>query len=189
MKHFKKMTAAILVINIGIPFLFAAAEDATPAAKEMERSKEIERLRQEMERINSLNQQRQKHKYISNRTLANEPTDYQYYIQAFTKKMERIGTINYPAVALEMQHPAKVLVDVGINADGTLQKIRILQSSGDARLDDSVITLVRMAAPFAPFPESIKRETDILHITRMWSFIPNSKADSRKAPQETTVVK
>jgi protein TonB len=27
-----------------------------------------------------------------------------------------------------------------------------------------------MAAPFAPFPADIRRDTDILHITRTWSF-------------------
>ena len=31
-------------------------------------------------------------------------------------------------------------------------------------------SFVRLAAPFKPFPSNVKRETDILHITRNWSF-------------------
>ena len=37
--------------------------------------------------------------------------------------------------------------------------------------DDAAVRIVRLAGPYAPFPEDIRRETDILHITRTWQFI------------------
>ena len=35
--------------------------------------------------------------------------------------------------------------------------------------------IVEMSAPFAAFPPDIKRDTDILHVTRTWTF---TKADA-----------
>jgi len=179
----------ILLINFGMPLSFAAETNSVTANQEMERTKEIERLKHEMQRMQSQYPHRPRHKYIDSKSLSKSPPDYQKYIQNWVKKIEHIGTTNYPAAALNTKHPTKVIVDVGINADGTLQKIRIIKRSGDTKLDNSVVALVKMAAPFAPFPEAIKREADILHITRVWNFIPNSKNDNKKSSQETTTVK
>jgi protein TonB len=37
-------------------------------------------------------------------------------------------------------------------------------------LDAAAMKIVEMAAPYAAFPSDIKRDTDILHITRTWTF-------------------
>jgi protein TonB len=37
-------------------------------------------------------------------------------------------------------------------------------------LDEAARRIVRMAAPYAAFPEAIRRDTDILEITRTWTF-------------------
>jgi periplasmic protein TonB len=34
---------------------------------------------------------------------------------------------------------------------------------------------VKMASPYASFPASIRRDTDILIITRTWTFAPGDK--------------
>ena len=41
------------------------------------------------------------------------------------------------------------------------------------------MNIVRLAAPFARFPESIRKETDILHIERTWSFETGQHFSSR----------
>jgi len=46
----------------------------------------------------------------------------------------------------------------------------VLRSSGYKILDDAAVRIVRLAAPFAPFPEEIRKEVDILDITRIWQF-------------------
>ncbi|MCL4279858.1 MAG: hypothetical protein KJZ60_09290, partial [Ignavibacteriaceae bacterium] len=60
--------------------------------------------------------------------------------------------------------------------DGSLESIGIDRSSGVQVLDDAAIHIVRLAARngFSPFPPDIRRDTDILHITRTWVF---SRAD------------
>jgi protein TonB len=48
--------------------------------------------------------------------------------------------------------------------------VEINRSSGQRVLDAAAVKIVEMAGPFAAFPPDIRRDTDILHITRTWSF-------------------
>ena len=61
-------------------------------------------------------------------------------------------------------------VTVSIKADGVLEKVEINRSSGRKVLDEAALHIVKLAAPFAPFPADIYRDTDILSITRTWMF-------------------
>ena len=62
---------------------------------------------------------------------------------------------------------------VVIRQDGSLEDIRVLSSSGYAVLDEAAIKIVRMAAPYAPFPPELKATTDKLEIIRTWQFQEN----------------
>jgi protein TonB len=59
---------------------------------------------------------------------------------------------------------------VGIKPDGEVESVEINRSSGKKVLDNAAIRIVRLAAPFDRFPDAIRRDTDILYITRTWSF-------------------
>jgi protein TonB len=48
--------------------------------------------------------------------------------------------------------------------------VEINRPSGQRILDAAALRIVRLAAPFAPFPADIARDTDILSITRTWIF-------------------
>ena len=67
----------------------------------------------------------------------------------------------------------KLRLLVVIRADGSLQDIRLLSSSGYAVLDEAAIKIVRMAAPYAPFPAELRATTDQLEIIRTWQFQEN----------------
>ena len=62
---------------------------------------------------------------------------------------------------------------VALLPDGTIKEVRILKSSGTKLLDDSAVRIVRLAAPFAPFPDDLRREVDVLQIIRTWKFQNN----------------
>ena len=64
------------------------------------------------------------------------------------------------------------------SADGTLNKLDIDRSSGQAVLDQAAEKIVKMAAPFARFPDNIRRDTDILVITRTWHFAQGDRVFS-----------
>lgn len=97
---------------------------------------------------------------------------YQYanYLDGWRAKVEKIGNLNYPRRALEKKITGSLLLDVAINPDGSLRSVKVLRSSGYPMLDHAAKRIVRMAAPFAPLPKEIRKETDILHIPRVWQF-------------------
>ena len=111
--------------------------------------------------------ERPRQKWISATT-----KEYKYaaYMEAWRLKVERIGEINYPEQARRQKIFGTVLLDVALNADGSINEITLLKSSGIKILEDAAVRIVKLGAPYAPFPQQIKDETDILHIIRTWKF-------------------
>jgi protein TonB len=100
---------------------------------------------------------------------------YANYMEAWRRKVERIGNLNYPREARELGLFGSLILHVAVRADGSLEGIRVVRSSGHEVLDDAAIRIVELAAPFSPFPPNIKRETDVLDITRTWQFQRNNQ--------------
>jgi len=127
-------------------------------------------LNAEMDRRWQEFQQRPKRKYVNART-----REYKYaaYHEAWRAKVERVGQLNYPEEALRRGLSGRLLLDVAINTDGSVNSVTIRQSSGHKLLDDAAVRIVALAAPFAPFPPDIRAETDIMHITRYWLLNKN----------------
>ncbi len=94
-------------------------------------------------------------------------------------KVERTGNLNYPEVAAKKNFSGTLTMDVGIKADGSIYSIRINQSSGNPALDEAAKRIVRMSAPFAPLPADLRKELDVLVITRVWKFSDESGMTSR----------
>ncbi|WP_462322442.1 energy transducer TonB [Halochromatium sp.] len=98
---------------------------------------------------------------------------YANYMEAWRRKVERIGNLNYPREARELGLFGSLILHVAVRADGSLEGIRVVRSSGHEVLDQAAVRIVELAAPFAAFPPDIKRETDVLDITRTWQFQRN----------------
>ncbi len=98
---------------------------------------------------------------------------YAAYMEAWRAKVERVGNLNYPDEARKRKLSGSLILDVALNPDGSVNQIIIRRSSGHKILDDAAIRIVNLASPFAPFPDNIKSDTDILHITRTWQFLNN----------------
>ena len=91
------------------------------------------------------------------------------YEEDWRQKVERIGTVNYPAAA-RGRHYGNLRMTVTLRADGNVESIELDRSSGLKVLDDAAFRIVRMASPYAVFPAAIRRDTDQLVITRTWFF-------------------
>jgi len=96
------------------------------------------------------------------------------YVEDWRLKVERIGNLNYPDSARGRIYGSLVL-SVSIKADGNLDTVEVQRSSGHQILDRAAERIVKMASPYAAFPANIKRDTDILVITRTWTFAPGDK--------------
>jgi len=110
-------------------------------------------------------------KYINANT---REYNYANYMDAWRRKVEEIGTINYPDKARQQQLSGSLVLEIVLNSNGTIYNVEIKQGSGYKILDEAALRIVRLAAPFAPFPESIRKEVEFLHITRTWEFRYNS---------------
>jgi periplasmic protein TonB len=156
----------------------AAPETPIPdltASDLIERSMEMVNLNERLHESMQAYAQRPRHIYVSART---QEFKYANYMSEWVKKVERVGNLNYPDDARREGLSGKLIMDVTMNADGTVRNINILRPSGHAVIDEAAIRIVNLAAPFAPFPAEIIKDADILHITRTWEFSTTNQLKS-----------
>ena len=96
---------------------------------------------------------------------------YRLYFEAWKKKVERMGSMNYPEAAKINNSFSNLVMKVTINSNGLVHNIAIIKSSGNEDLDIAATDIVRNGSPYAPFSEQMKREVDQVNITRIWKFI------------------
>jgi protein TonB len=84
--------------------------------------------------------------------------------------VEETGTRHFPQKALSEGIFGNVRLAVQLKPNGTVESIDITQSSGHPFLDQAAIQSVRLAAPFAPFTDEMRRNIDLLEIIRTWRF-------------------
>ncbi len=92
------------------------------------------------------------------------------YLHRWTSKVEFVGNRNYPKQALADKVFGDLRLATIVRANGTVESVEILQSSGYPLLDNAALQIVRMASPFSPFPPEIRSEYDQLEIIRTWHF-------------------
>lgn len=146
------------------------------ATQLIDRSMEIASLSAELSESVRSYAQRPREKRIYSRT-----REYKYasYMHDWIAKVERIGTLNFPDEARRQHLSGNLLLDVALNADGSLNNIAVLRPSGFRVLDDAALRIVHLAAPYAPFPDHIRRETDVLHIIRTWEFLSSNQLSTK----------
>jgi periplasmic protein TonB len=96
--------------------------------------------------------------------------DFARYVEDWVTKVERIGNVNYPEAARRQGIYGSLRLTVSIYANGRIEKVDIDRSSGSKILDTAAIKIVELAAPYAPFPDEMRKKADILSITRTWTF-------------------
>ncbi len=95
------------------------------------------------------------------------------YLLDWRRRVEAVGNKYYPEASIRYGIYGNLRLLVTIRHDGSLEDIRILSSSGYAVLDEAAIKIVRMAAPYAPFPPELRSTTDKVEIIRTWQFQEN----------------
>jgi protein TonB len=109
------------------------------------------------------------------------------YLDAWRRRVERIGTANFPARLLDQRGDTRPTLEVVIGADGRLKDIVVRRSSGNAALDQAALTILRLAAPFEPLPDKIRAEYDALRFAYEWDFLSGRRA-SHPATDELAAV-
>jgi len=101
------------------------------------------------------------------------------YIQAWVSKVQEWGNRNFPDAARRDELTGTLTLSVTLRADGTVANMHLLRASGHEVLDQAAQRIVTLAAPYSPFPESLRKEYgDSLTIKRTWQFLRGSRLAS-----------
>ena len=151
------------------------SNDASSGEDLVQRSLEIARLEAQIHKNFDAYQKMPRRKFVGART---QEYRFAQYIEDWRVKVERIGNLNYPEQARHQQLYGSLKLSVAIRADGSVEKVEINHSSGHRILDAAAMRIVKLASPYAPLPPDILKDTDILEITRTWTFTSSDKLES-----------
>ncbi|HEU0187210.1 MAG TPA: energy transducer TonB, partial [Gallionellaceae bacterium] len=141
----------------------------------VQRSLEIARLEAQISKDFNAYQMLPKRTFVGART---QEYRYAQYVEDWRVKVERIGNLNYPAQARQQKIFGQLRMTVSIRSDGSVESVEINKSSGHRILDAAAMRIVRLAAPYAPFPPDMRKDTDILSIVRTWTFTSTEHLES-----------
>ena len=141
----------------------------------VQHSLELARLQARIDKEYSNYQKMPRRTFIGART-----REYRFaqYVEDWRIKVERVGNLNYPQAARQKKIFGSLQLTVGIRANGSVADIEVSRSSGKSLLDAAAVHIVRLSAPFPPLPPDIRRTTDILYITRTWTFTEANQLQS-----------
>ena len=142
----------------------------------LERSLEIASLEARLDKQRQIHAKRPRIKRLT--SLSTKSSADAYYLHSWRRKIEKIGNLNYPRQASSKRLFGSLRLMVAIRPDGSLKEVVLLESSGHQVLDDAAMHIVRLASPFAPFPDDLRGSTDELEIIRTWQFRKNSSLRS-----------
>lgn len=91
-----------------------------------------------------------------------EPYSLEMYFDAFVKKLNRSAAF----VKNDPRRPGsrKALVQIALNADGSLKSYRVLRSGDQAAEIAYIRSVIERASPFSAFPRDIRKVSDSLSI-------------------------
>jgi len=92
------------------------------------------------------------------------------YLASWKRKVERVGTLNFPTAARNAKLSGSPVVEVEITADGRLRQAQVQRSSGHGALDQAALTILRLASPFDPFPADLAAGYARLRFAYQWDF-------------------
>ena len=98
-------------------------------------------------------------------------SDVAVYLDSWRRKIERVGTMNFPDVARRQNLSGTPVIEVTIGADGALLQSVIRRSSGHAEIDEAAVRILKLASPYDRFPGALSAKHDQIRIAYEWQFM------------------
>ncbi len=108
------------------------------------------------------------------------------YLDSWRRKVERVGTLNFPNAARRQGLSGTPIVEVAIASDGKLASATIRRSSGHAEIDQSALDILRLASPFDPFPKELGAAHDQIRFAYEWQFLDGGPQGSSVRVEDST---
>jgi periplasmic protein TonB len=100
------------------------------------------------------------------------------YLDSWRRKVEHVGTLNFPNAARRQGLSGTPIVEVAIAAGGKLASATIRRSSGHAEIDQAALDILKLASPFDPFPKGLRAAHSQIRFAYEWQFIGGSSQGS-----------
>lgn len=100
------------------------------------------------------------------------------YLDGWKRRIERVGTLNFPNEARRRSMSGNPVLEVAIRANGTLESVQVRRSSGHRELDNAAVNIVKLASPFDPFPTAMRAKYPVLRFAYEWQFLNGRLGDS-----------
>ena len=156
--------------------------DPTPGGVDLiETSKAIARQAAEISQTIDDQNKRPRKTFISPST---REVGYAMYYKTLQKKIEEIGTLNFPQKDGRKLY-GELVVYIPIFQDGSIYQkeggARVEKSSGIPALDDAALAIVRRAAPFGRFPPNMlsSDKDDLWIIITRFKFTREEKMEAK----------
>ena len=98
-------------------------------------------------------------------------SDVAVYLDSWRRKIERVGTMNFPDVARRKKLSGTPVIEVTIGADGKLLNATVRHTSGHAEIDEAALRILKLAAPYDRFPAELTAKHDEIRIAYEWQFL------------------
>jgi len=105
-------------------------------------------------------------------------SDVAVYLDGWRRKIERVGTMNFPDAARRRKLSGTPVIEVTIGGDGRLLRTVLRRSSGHAEIDEAAMRILKLAAPYDPFPAALNAKHDEIRIAYEWQFLGGSPQGS-----------
>ena len=92
------------------------------------------------------------------------------YLDAWRRKVERVGTLNFPSAARRPDYSGSPVIEVALSADGRLLEASIQRPSSHPEIDEAALHILRMASPFERFPAALARHYGSVRFAYQWEF-------------------
>jgi protein TonB len=111
-------------------------------------------------------------------TPSTRASDVAIYLDAWKRRVEQLGTLNFPNEARRRHLSGNPVVEVALASDGSLAGVKVRRSSGHPELDQAAIGILRLATPFEAFPAPLAARHDVLRFAYEWQFVSGRLAGS-----------
>lgn len=92
------------------------------------------------------------------------------YLDAWRRKVERVGTLNFPSAARRPDFSGSPVIEVALSSDGRLLEATIQRASSHAEIDQAALQILRLASPFEPFPRALAHSYGSIRFAYQWEF-------------------
>jgi protein TonB len=113
-------------------------------------------------------------------------SDVAVYLDSWRRKIERVGTMNFPEVARRQKLSGTPVIEVTIGSDGKLLDTVVRRSSGHVEIDEAAMRILKLAAPFDPFPGELTAKHDQIRIAYEWQFLEGASQGATVHYEEPT---